>query len=130
MSQNRFCCSTSLWEERSKANIREGWIGGSTDVVVSGRKGGRNILCDAKVCKDVVRIVQVWSIVNLEQRGISLRNPNVAIELSLKSVRICIDRPRVAWSNLVASVVQESHVELGGVVQIDIVEGQVTRGVG
>lgn len=80
VSQVMFCCSTCLWEERSKANVREGRVCSRTDIVVAGCKGRLNILGHTEVRKDVVWIVQVRSVINLEQTRISLSNSDVAEE--------------------------------------------------
>lgn len=110
----------ALWQERREADVREHWIRSSSQVVATIREARLNVLCDTEVDERVVWIVQGWSVVNLEQSRVAVRQ---AEPLELQGIEVRVRRTGIAWGDLVAAVVLESHIKLSCIIQINIVEG-------
>ena len=59
-----------LWQEWGEAKIREGRIGDGSQIEATGDEGPIDVLSRTKVDEGVVGVIQVRSIVDLEEAGI------------------------------------------------------------
>jgi len=114
-----FDSDSRLWQERCESDVWIGWIRDRSEVVAAGGERVLNILYSVGVRKHIVWIVQVWSVVDLEQS----RFPIAEEELHRICIRVgCTD---VADRDFISSVIKESRVKLGCIVQLNVVVSQV-----
>ena len=63
----------ALWQERSESDVREQWVCSGSQVVASAIERIRDRLCNPEVDERVIRIIQVCTVLHLEQISLPIR---------------------------------------------------------